>query len=164
MRYSGKAFMSFFMVMIAAGVFFNAIKWPLRAGLFPIIVSIPFFFTAMIQLFLNLFRREQVDRKGVAFDLALSENIDRSTANRRTLETFVAIIAFFLMILLLGFNIAVPLFIFSYLKFYSREKWSISLILTILTWFFFFGLFILVLHTIFPEGLVLKGLRALWTR
>jgi hypothetical protein len=53
---------------------------------------------------------------------------------------------------LLGFNVTVPVATFLYLKLGSGEKWGITLILTLVAWIFFYGLFDYAIHLPFPEG------------
>ena len=73
----------------------------------------------------------------------------------------ILIIGFFLFILFFGFSIAVPLFVFLYIKLYGKEKWVISVTMAVMSWFFFYGLFVWLLDTPFEEGLVLKVLKAI---
>jgi hypothetical protein len=53
---------------------------------------------------------------------------------------------------LLGFNIGIPLMVFSYLKFQSKESWKVSIILTAIAFVFFYALFVKVLTLPFPDG------------
>jgi inner membrane protein involved in colicin E2 resistance len=80
-------------------------------------------------------------------------------ATRRTLLGFGWIIGFFLLILLFGFLIAVPLMVFLFLKVQAKERWGISLLLTGLALVFFYGLFIWLLSIPFPVGWILEGLK-----
>jgi hypothetical protein len=52
---------------------------------------------------------------------------------------------------LLGFTIAIPLTTFFYLV-TAREKWPLSVVLTVLTWGFVYGLFDRLLRVPFPEA------------
>ncbi|MFC1815669.1 tripartite tricarboxylate transporter TctB family protein [Thermodesulfobacteriota bacterium] len=161
MRYSGVALMTLFMMMGAVGVFLTALKWPLRTALFPIVISITFFVMAAAELCLTLFGREELAKKGAAVDFQFSESSNNALADRRALLTFMWIIGFFLIIFLFGFTIAIPLFITSYFRLYGREKWGITLMFAGLSWAFFYGLFIWLLHTTMPEGWILMQLREL---
>jgi hypothetical protein len=57
--------------------------------------------------------------------------------------------------------VAVPLFMFLYLKPHSKEGWGISLVLTGFAWAVFYGLFIKLLNVPFGQGWVQMGLKAL---
>lgn len=161
MRYSGKPLMNIFLMVISVGAILGAMKWDLRASLFPMVVGTFVFFIAGAELLLSVIGKKEISIKQSSADFNLSENIDQALAIRRTFSAFTWIIGFFILILFFGFQIAIPLFVFSYLKFQGREEWGISIILTVVAWFFFYSLFIWLLHTPFPEGWVLQGFRKL---
>lgn len=161
MRFSGKHLMSLGLMVISAGVVITALKWPLRAALFPIIIGVSVFFMAIAELLLSLFGKKEMTLKEAAVDFSLSEGMDQALEIRRTLVIFSWIISFFVLIIFFGFTIAVPLFVFLYLKLQGREGWGTSLILSVSAWVFFFGLFVWLLNTPFQEGWVFKGLRAI---
>lgn len=161
MRYSGKHLISPCLMAIAVGVIITAMEWPFKTALFPLIVSIFILFGAMAEFLLNLFGSEEIASKQGAVDFQLSEDIDQALATRRTLLAFAWIIGFFLLIILLGFPIAVPLMVFLFLKVQAKEKWGISLLLTGLALVFFFGLFGWLLNTPFSEGWIFEGLKML---
>lgn len=155
--------MSLCMVVIAAGVITTAVKWPFKTALFPMIIGISAFLMTLAELLLSLFQREKRDRQQGAVDFKFSEDVDKSLVLRRTLLAFMWIIALFLLILFFGFPIAVPTFVFLYLKLYGKEKWAISIIMTGALWFFFWGLFVWLLHTPLQEGLIIEVLKAIVT-
>ena len=161
MKYNGKHLMNLCLMVIAIGVIITAVNWPFKTAFFPFIVSIFLFFGAMADLLLNLFGSKEVATKQGAVDFQLSEDIDPALATRRTLQAFSWIIGFFLLILLIGFTIAVPLMVFLFLKVQAKEKWGISLLLTGSALVFFFGLFVWLLHTPFSEGWIFEGLKML---
>ena len=63
-------------------------------------------------------------------------------------------LGFFAAIVLVGFMIAVPLFLFLYLKLQAREGWPMSIGLTLIVFAAFYGLFEALLHLPFPAGLL----------
>lgn len=144
--------MSFSLAVISAWVIVSGLRWPFKTALFPLIIGISVFLMAIANLLLNLSRKKERAPRQAAMDFKLSEDVEPAVALRRTLVSFGWIIGFFLMILFLGFPIAVPLLVFSYLRFQADEGWRISLLLTALTWGFFHGLFVSLLHVSFPEG------------
>jgi hypothetical protein len=77
---------------------------------------------------------------------------EAAVAHRRTLSISAWIVGFFLAIWLLGFTITSAVGTFLYLKFGAREKWLISVVLTVVAWAFFYGAFDYMLHLPFPEG------------
>jgi hypothetical protein len=58
-------------------------------------------------------------------------------------------------IVLLGFSISVPLFVFLYLKLQGKESWILSVVLAAVAWVFVYGLFDQLLHLPFPQGWLL---------
>jgi hypothetical protein len=158
MKFKGRTWMSLFLAAISAGVVITALKWPFKTALFPVIIGTPVFLMALLDLLVNVSGGKDRATKHATFDFKLSEDVDPAVALRRTLVTFAWIIGFFLLILFLGFPIAVPLLVFSYLKFQGKEGWGISLGLTVLTWGFFYGLFVWLLHVPFSEGYLLRGM------
>ncbi len=147
-------------MMIMAWMVITALKWPLMAALFPVVIGIPVFFMAMSELYLNLSGKEDHDKEESRVDFKLSENIDQALANRRTTLIFVWILGFFLLIVLVGFSIAIPIFFLLFLKLHGKKGWKISIGMAILASICFFSLFVWLLHIPFQEGWVQRGLRA----
>ena len=71
---------------------------------------------------------------------------------QRAISVIMWIVGFLAGVWLLGFNLAVPILTFLFLKFGSGEKWWISMVLTSVAWLCFYGLFGYFLHLPFPEG------------
>ena len=157
---SGKTWISLTLMIIGAVVAIMALKWPFRTALFPVSIGICVFFMALADLLLGLFGQENDSAQG-ALGTKLTdsvETVDPQTALRRTLVMFAWIFGFFLLIVFLGFTIAVPLLVFLYLKVQSREGWGLTLILTGATVIFFYGLFVWLIETPFPEGWIVRWL------
>ena len=158
MRFKSKSSMSLGLMVTAAIVLISASKWPLKAALFPLIIGIAAFGMSTAEFLLSTFEKEKKEgaKKEAAIDFSFSEDIDKTVALRRTLIIFAWVFGFFLMVILLGFPITVPLFVFIYMKFQGREKWGISIILSAFACGSFYGLFVWLLDTPFEEGLVQK--------
>jgi hypothetical protein len=159
----GRAVLSLCVMGVTAWMVITAIKWPFRTAVFPIIVGIPVFLMATVELCLVLCVRKEhgkdsTDTSEVYFRL---EGEDRGLSMRRFIFAFTWIIGLFLLVLFVGFPIAVPLFVLLHLRIHGREGWKISLGLTIAAWIFFYGLFVWLLHIPFGEGWAQRGLTAL---
>lgn len=159
MHVSGRVVMSFFIALIAGAVAVKALSWPLKAGLFPLIVSIPVCCLACVDFFLELFEK-QTSKEG-SVDFTFSEGAEKAVERSRTIMIFVWIVAFFCLTLIVGFQVAVPLFVFFYLKLEGKESWKLSLIVSAVTWGAFYGLFVWFLNVPFMDGWLQQGLRAL---
>ncbi|OGP69201.1 MAG: hypothetical protein A2170_09565 [Deltaproteobacteria bacterium RBG_13_53_10] len=160
-RCSGRSVMSLILAVLSAAVVLTALKWPFKAALFPVSIGSVVFFLSLLALALTLTGRGESSGKEAAVDFQLTDEVDKATATRRTLEAFAWIAGFFLLILLFGFSIAVALFVFLYSKFQGRERWRVSIALTVFSWIFFWGLFVWLLDTPIEDGLVQQGLKLL---
>ena len=136
-------------VAIIAWALWEARSWGFRARLFPWVIGVPVLALAITQLGLDL--AAAVSTRGVE---SMASGNDATPVARRTAVIAGWILAFFATIWLLGFSIAVPLCIWLYLTFGSREKWWLAVMMTGLAWVAFYGLFEYTLHVPFPEGLV----------
>jgi hypothetical protein len=126
-------------------------RFNFRAGLFPWAIGFPLLGLVIVQLIKEL--KAKVGRAGEDKAGEGSE-VSSSVANRRTVGIFAWIAGYFVAIWLFGFFVGVALCTFAQLKIGAREKWSLSFLLTALTWAFTYGLFDHVLHIPFPEGYV----------
>ena len=160
-RFSGRSIMSLILALLSAGVVLTALNWQFKAALFPVSIGSVVFALSLLALALTLTGRGGGPGKGAAVDFQLTEEVDKATATRRTLEAFAWIAGFFLLILFFGFSIAVALFVFLYSKFQGRESWRVSIAMTVFSWIFFWGLFVWLLDTPTGDGLVQQGLKLL---
>jgi hypothetical protein len=136
------------LIMIVSGYgIIAATAWPWKAALFPLVIGIPLFALAAAEALWTLFGTDPATEEARDFQLSIGND-----TLRRTLSAVGWIFAFFVAIVLLGFPIAVPLFVFLYLRLQGREGWGISIAMTLGTWAVFYGLFDLLLHLPFPAG------------
>jgi hypothetical protein len=140
--------------LIAGYAVYLSFSWPFRAALFPRVIGIPLGLLALTEMFLSAFRTES-EREGHAVDFEVSTNIDIAVARKRTLAIFLWTMGFLMLILLVGFPIGVPLFVFLYLKWAGGEKWGLSLTLTVVSWLFVEGLLDRLLNVPMPQGWLL---------
>ena len=141
------------MALSAYGIY-SALDWPLKSKLFPLVIAIPLFCLAAAEALWVIFAK---DAAASASDFKLSEDQSPEVARRRTALAAGWIAGFFVLVLLLGFPIAVAAFVFVYLKVQGKEGWLFSAVFTAAVWFFFYGLFDLVLHMHFPDGWLFGG-------
>jgi hypothetical protein len=107
---------------------------------------------ALLQLAKDIKGHKKVS--GPAFEAEEAIEVSPAAAARRTLTILGWTVGFFIAIWLLGFSYAVPLTMVLYLKFAGREKWPITVIMTLCTWAFFYLLFQRMLNVPFPDGLI----------
>jgi TctA family transporter len=128
-----------------------------RAALFPMVLGIPCLTLALLafgQELLNVLRRPSCVVNPAETALILEPPI----ARRRAFSIIAWILGFFLAIWLLGFPVAVPVATLLYFRFAGREKWPISILLSLTAGAVFYGLFDYFLHLPFPEGTLLMWL------
>jgi hypothetical protein len=140
--------LSILLMMVSGYGVVTATAWPMKAALFPLVIGVPLFCLAAAEALWTLFGAPPAEA-GQAKDFQLS--VGKDTA-RRTLAATGWILAFFAAIVLLGFPIAVPLFVFLYLRLQGREGWVLSIAMTGAIFAVFYGLFDLLLHLPFPAG------------
>ena len=153
MRINAPTLFSFFLVVLAAFAIGSAWSWPFKTRLFPLATAIPLLVLALVQLALDL-RGKAGPADGPPADLVPSTEVPAAIARRRTLLTFAWMAAFIALVFLIGFPLAVPLFMFCYLMLQSAAGWWRSLALTAVAWGFFYGLFERLLRFPFGAGLV----------
>ena len=140
------------LLMIVSGYgLIAATAWPMKAALFPLVIGVPLFCLAAAEALWTLFGSAPAEA-GEVRDFQLSVGKD---TGRRALAAAAWILAFFAAIVLLGFPVAVPLFVFLYLRLQGRESWAVSIVMTAAVWGVFYGLFDLLLHLPFPAGWLL---------
>jgi hypothetical protein len=134
---------------------YYAQEWRLQARLYPWAIGFPMVVLAFIQVILDArgFKAKETP-DGAPVDFQFTKEIDPATAKKRALVMFGWLFGFLLSIKLLGFIVSIPLMVFSYLKFQSRESWRTSIVLTVIAFIFFYMLFVKLLTLPFPEGLL----------
>jgi len=158
MRFNGRILLSLSWAVISAGVVITALnqKWPFRTALFPVIIGGAVFIMATAETAWSFWGKQGPPADESVKGPGAPEKLDRATETGRTLLAFAWINGFFALIFVCGFSIAVPLFVLLYFKLQSRERWGLSIILTVLAWAFFYGLFVKLLNIHFPEGWLLR--------
>ena len=141
-------------VMFAAGVV-TAREWPGKTALFPTLIGVA---GCVIAVILSLWtgirggEDKAPDGPGGAADLYLDVNLRSGEALKRTFFICFWLMGIFAGTWLLGQLIALPLFVFLYLKVGSDEGWFLSLGLTAGAIAFLYGVFDQVIHASWYEG------------
>jgi len=139
--------------VIAGATLILSYGWPFKAALFPRVLSVPLLILSLIEVVACLMVEEK-EQEGHAVDFSFTTDVDPALARRRTVAIFAWIVGFFVLILLIGFTLAVPVFVFLYLKFVGKEKWMLTLILTLISYVVMQGFFDNLLHLPFPSGIL----------
>lgn len=153
MRFKPRSLFSLMLMAVAAYAVFKARHWSFKAALFPFATGIPLFVLAGT-LFVMEFLSGDEKSGGPAVEIELSSDVDPAVARRRIAGILAWIAGFIVLVFLVGFPIAVPVFIFLYLLLQSRVGWLLSVSLTATAWLCFYGLFQWLLHLPFEDGFI----------
>jgi len=149
MHSKASLFLGFIIMILSAWAVVTAMDWPWKAKLFPLVIGIPVFCLAAAEVLWVIFGSTV---RGETMDFQLSTHLPEKVTLRRTALALGWILGFFAAIVLVGFPIAVPLFVFLYVKIQGREGWGLSLVLTLAVWGLFYALFDRLLHLPFLDG------------
>lgn len=153
MKSKGHIVFSVFLILVGGYVVYSASQWSFKTGFFPLAVAIPLVILALLHLVLQLFGAPET-AGGPAVEAEFSNEVAPEVARRRVVAIFSWIAGFILLVYLVGFPVAVPLFIFLYLKLQSQESWFFSVALTGIAWGCFYVLFQRVVQLQFEDGLI----------
>ena len=143
MRISGAVLFSGGLAAIAAYAVMTALRWPAKAALFPLVMGIPLLVLALVQIVIDV--------------RAASVREDAPPDTRAAVSIMGWMALFIALVFLLGFPLAVPLFIFGYLAVAGRESWLLSMALAFAAWGVFYLLFQKLLHFPFEAGWLTGG-------
>jgi putative tricarboxylic transport membrane protein len=149
---------------LAAGgwVVFQALDWPFRTSLFPLMTGSLLAGLALAKLGSSVGRvRASVpaEDQGASADLQADLPDVLATASRgEWTEAVTWMAGFFLMFWLLGALVTVPLFAVAYLLTVARQSPVLAGTYALLSWMFVYGLFDRVLHIPLPAGTLLTRL------
>jgi putative tricarboxylic transport membrane protein len=137
-------------IILLAVALWQSRNFGVRAGLFPWVIGTPTLLLTFFQLAKDIRGHRKVSAPSTETRVEIPADVER----RRTLAILGWIMGFFLAIWWLGFSYAVPLSLLLYLKLAGKEKWPITIAITLGTWVFFYFLFERMLSVPFPDGLI----------
>ena len=149
----GRLLFCIFLIAVAAYAIQSALRWPFKAALFPLTVSVPLLILASVQLLQLLFGKAETN-EGAAVDLDFSIDVPPAVARRRVIVTFSWIAGFIAAVYLVGFPLTVPLFMLFYLRYQSDVGWLQAAGLAAITSLIFYALFQWLVHIQFEAGLI----------
>ena len=153
MRLDGATVFSALIVALFAWALWQSRTFGTRAGLFPWAVGAPGILLGLVQL-----ARDLSGRRGTRETGEPAPDVPPEVAKRRSLEVCAWIAGFWVAIWLLGFSFATLVATLQYLKISARERWPISVLLSVFGFLFVYGLFEKALGVPFPPGQLLVWL------
>ena len=151
-RFNPRTFITLFFLGTGIYAVIAAKDWPDSARLFPWLAGFGLIAVSVIQLAIDI--REPAGKVIRVMDFEFASGIDPKVARLRMANIVAWLLGFVLSIWLFGFHAAIPLMLFSYLKFQGREGWILSTVLTAITYVLFWGIFEKLLHLPFPQAQV----------
>jgi TctA family transporter len=143
------------LVVTLAWALWEARDFGFRAGLFPVVIGVPTLLLALVHLAREATGRRPSPEPGAHETPA---DVPPEIATRRAREICGWILGAFVAIWLLGFSIATALTSLLYLTVSARERWSLALVLSAVTYLFVWGVFERGLAVPFPAGSLLVWL------
>src|SRR5687767_7361231 len=147
MKLEGLLFTLFIGTVMAAALWF-ARDWPIRASIGVLVLGSIAVVLAIWQFALDA-RKSDAPVERSQFEMPLAER-ENKWGN---VEIWCWIVGFYLLIVTIGFPIAVPLFVLAYSKSYGAG-WSLGLMLSAIAWGFVYGVFEKILHVPWPTPLI----------
>ena len=138
-----------------------------RARLVPVIIAVPTLLLTLLQLLIDMIpavgRRfsflQDYDLFGIDTSRAAEpseESRPSSSIYRRELNFAAWLLLLMALIYFLGYLVAIPLFLISFMRLRSSESWRMTLSITAVTWTFVYVVFIVVMGAPLHEGVVWK--------
>jgi hypothetical protein len=153
MHKKGNFLFSIFLILVAGYAALSASHWSFKTGFFPLAIAIPLLVLVILNLVLEFVGGSE-KASGPAVEAEFTTDVAPEVARRRVIETFSWIGGFIVLVFLVGFPAAVPLFLFAYLAIQSQVGWLLSVSLTAMTWGFFYFLFQRLLNLQFEAGVI----------
>jgi hypothetical protein len=137
-----------FIGLVIIGALFVAREWPVRASIIILLLGGIGVILTGIQLAMDYkaMRTEKSQITRLTFEVQAIEHQGRWGS----LEIWAWLWGLFFAIHLIGFPIALPLFVFLYVKLYGGA-WLTTIILTAVTWGFLYGIYEYVLSVPWPK-------------
>lgn len=153
MKISGHVLFSVFLILVAGYAVYSASFWSFKTGFFPLAIGIPLIILALAHVLLEIVGAPE-KAGGPVVEAEFANEVPPEVARRRVIEVFSWIAGFILLVFLLGFPVAVPLFMLSYLRLQSGTGWWQSVALTAAAWGFFYGVFERLVRLQFEPGVI----------
>lgn len=146
-----KSLFTLFILLLLSWAIYIAKDWTLRASIIILVLGSVGVVLALVQLGFDLVSHGAGadESAGIAFDAPALKPESRWG----NLEIWGWILGFYVTIYLIGFPVAIPLFVFAYVKVYGG-RWGTALSLAFLAWVFLYGIFEKILHVPWPTPLL----------
>jgi TctA family transporter len=152
LRFDKAALFTAFVAVVLGLALWQSRNFGFRAGLFPWVIGGPTLLLTLAQLVKDIIGREKPKAEVAEWETVV--DVPPEVARKRTISILLWTVGVFLAIWLLGFSNAVIVSMILYLKLAGKEKWPITIAVSVGTWAFVYGVFERALSIPFPEGLL----------
>lgn len=147
-REKEQIFFTAFIALTMLAALWVAKDWPVRAAIIIFLLGAVGVVLAAVQLVKD-YRAAHAEGVGIVrptFEVAAIEH----EGKWGSLEIWAWLWGLYFAIHLIGFPVALPLFVFLYVKFYGGG-WPSAIVLTVLTWSFLYGIYDYLLNVPWPK-------------
>lgn len=148
--------LNLFMAALFVSAILSAAEWPVHSRSFVMAIAFPGLLLTIVLFVRQLWRPgtgATAASPGLG-DTPLDADVPPAVVRRRMVNVFAWIFALFALVWLVGFEIAVPLFTFVYLRFQARESLVVSSLAAVLMVALIVGVFNWILHVLWPKGML----------
>ena len=169
---SGRMLFSALFVVVFALLIVTATSYNPKARTFPLIVAVPVLIGAIANLVVDFRivqrgekpKKAKTEIKTVVAESATTEPAPKKEKltgkqkrNRELIGT-AWLIGYVAALILFGFNLATLVYLVAFIKFFSKESWTLTIIYTVVLWAFVYVAFVVLLKSNLAPGLVFEWL------
>jgi len=141
-------------VTVTALFLAGTIGWPYEAWLFPVAIAVPTLTVACFQLAQEAFTVRRADEIETYADIKSESAVTGSELTHRAVEAFAWVLGLLGGVYVVGFPLAITVFLLTYLRFRAKESWRYVIGLTAILVGLLYLFFDHVLHVVWPEGML----------
>lgn len=165
-RTKGSLIFNLFLIIVFAGAIFVAMGYNHRARIAPLVIAIPGLLVTLILLALELKKQAKlVSNPALAASGQAGEAVSAQVAGQENpgpgrkflgaeLNPFFWLTALLAMLFVVGFAVAIPVYLFLFLRVRSQEKTLFSVIFSLVAWAGLYVFFDRLLHIPLYQGVV----------
>jgi len=145
---------SILFVTITALFLVGTIGWPYEAWLFPVAIAVPTLTVACFQFVQEIFTVRRAGATETYADIKSESAVTGAELTRRAIEAFAWVLGLLGGVYVVGFPVAITVFLLTYLRFRAKESWRYVIAMTTILVGMLYLFFDHVLHVVWPEGIL----------
>ncbi|MDX1484291.1 MAG: hypothetical protein R3229_07405 [Alphaproteobacteria bacterium] len=153
MRFRPSDLFTVFVIFVLVGAVAVASQWVLRASIIILVLGSIGAVLATAQLLMDCFLRDRAAEAPArpTMELPSFEDKDPKATLWGTFEIWGWLLGMLVLIRITGLDLALPLFVLIYAKFYGAS-WRLAILLTLMIGAFIFGVYEQIMHVYWPES------------